>query len=89
MSHVYELTVEVSDSDAEALGEFSDDRLSEAMLEGLEELASAQEKRDELRDRRPESTNDETEELEDEDQDLAQDMRDFIRGDGRKDPRLD
>lgn len=87
MSRTLELTVEVSESDAEALEQFSDERLSEAMREGLEELASAQTKREELRRRRPEPHSEDDEELSGEELESA--MRDWLRGNRDSDPRLD
>lgn len=87
MSEIFELTVEVSDEEAEALQEYSEERLSEAMKEGLEELASAEAKRDELRRRRPEHTSEETEELSGEA--LETEMRKWLRGKRDTDPRLD
>ncbi|WP_156037884.1 hypothetical protein [Haloferax prahovense] len=86
MSRVYELSVEVSDSNAEALEQFSDERIADAMKEGLEELASAETKRDELRRRRPEHSSEETGELSGEA--LEQAMRDWLRGKRDRDPRL-
>ena len=88
MTHVYELTIEVSHSEAEALEQYDDERLTEAMKEGLEELASAETKRDELRRRRPEHTSEEqgTEELSEEG--LVRETQKFLRGDRRTDPRL-
>lgn len=87
MSRVYELSVEVSDSDAEALEEYTDERIAEAMKEGLEELASAEAKRDELRRRRPEPHSENSEELSGEK--LEEAMRDWLRGKRETDPRLD
>ena len=87
MSKKLSLTVEVSDEEAEALSEFSDERLSEAMIEGLEELASVEAKRDELRRRRPENSPEDTEELSEED--LIRETQKFLRGERRTDPRLD
>lgn len=86
MSEIYELTVEVFDSEAEALEEYSDERLGEAMKEGLEELVSVEAKRDELRSRRPEPHSDDTEELSSEA--LEQAMREYLRGKRGSDPRL-
>lgn len=86
MSEIYELTVEVSDSEAEALEEYSDERLGQAMKEGLEELVSVEAKRDELRSRRPEHTEKDTEELSGEALERA--MRDWLRGNRDTDPRL-
>jgi hypothetical protein len=87
MSEIFELTVEVSDEEAEALAEYSQERLSEAMKEGLEELASAEVKRDELRRRRPEPHSEDAEELSGEALEKA--MRDWLRGERNTDPRLD
>ena len=87
MSEIFELTVEVSDEEAEALEEYSEERLSEAMKEGLEELASAQAKRDDLRNRRPEPHSEDTEELSGES--LETEMRKWLRGKRDTDPRLD
>ncbi len=56
------------------------------MREGLEELASAQDKRDELRERRPESSDTDTEELSGEA--LEQAMRDWLRRKRDSDLRL-
>jgi hypothetical protein len=86
MSEQLTLTVELTESESEALESYSDERLAEAMREGLEELASAQEKRDELRDRRPESSDSNTEELSGEA--LEQAMREWLRGKRESDPRL-
>lgn len=88
MSKVYELTVEVSEEESEALEEYDNERLAEAMKEGLEELASVEAKRDELRRRRPEHTSEEdTEELSEED--LITETQKFLQGERRTDPRLD
>ncbi|QIB73486.1 hypothetical protein G3I44_03815 [Halogeometricum borinquense] len=87
MSEVYELTVEVDDAEAEALEEYSGERIAEAMKEGLEELASAESKRDELRRRRPEPHSEDAEELSGEALEKA--MRDWLRGKRDTDPRLD
>ena len=89
MSRVYEFAVEVSDSDAEALEEFSEERITAAMKEGLEELASAEAKRDELRRRRPEHRPDEAESEELSGEALEQAMREWLRGERESDPRLD
>jgi hypothetical protein len=87
MSRVYELAVEVSESEAKALEQYDDERLAEAMKEGLEELASAEAKRDELRRRRPESTSENPEELSGDE--LEEAMREWLKGDRATDPRLD
>jgi hypothetical protein len=86
MSEQLTLTVELTESESEALESYSNERLAEAMREGLEELASAQDKRDELRERRPESSDTDTEELSGEA--LEQAMREFLRGERKNDPRL-
>jgi hypothetical protein len=86
MSEIYKLTVEVSETEAEALEEYDQERLAEAMKEGLEELASAEAERDELRRRRPEHTSEDTGELSE--ADLEQAMRDWLRGKRDTDPRL-
>lgn len=87
MSEQLTLTVELTDDDAEALEGYSNERLAEAMTEGLEELASAQAKREELRERRPEGSGTDFEELSGEA--LEQAMRDWLRGRRKSDPRLD
>jgi hypothetical protein len=79
MSRVYELAVEVSESEAKALEQYDDER--------LEELASAEAKRDELRRRRPESTSENPEELSGDE--LEEAMREWLKGDRATDPRLD
>ncbi|WP_336357583.1 hypothetical protein [Haloarcula sp. CGMCC 1.6347] len=79
-------TVEVSDDDAEALAEFDDERISDELVSTFEELASVHEKQDELRSRRPEASED-TEELSGEA--LEEAIQGWLRGDRRKDPRLD
>jgi hypothetical protein len=87
MSQIYELAVEVSEAEAEALERYDDDRLAKAMKEGLEELASAEAKRDELHRRRPESHSTQSEELPG--KELEEAMRDWLRGNRDSDPRLD
>jgi hypothetical protein len=86
MSEQLTLTVELTESESEALESYSNERLAEAMREGLEELASAEDKRDELRERRPESSDTDTEELSG--AALEQAMREFLRGARKNDPRL-
>ena len=84
---VYEIAVELSDADAETLDEFPDDRVKSTVREALEELASAEEKRDELRRRRrTEGSGKDSEELSGEE--LEEAMREFMRGDRERDPRL-
>lgn len=87
MSEVYEISVEVSESDAKTLDEFPDERVKSTVQEALEELASAEEKRDELRRRRrTEGSGKDSEELSGEE--LKQEMREWLRGDRETDPRL-
>ena len=78
-------TVEVSDDEAEALSEFSDERIQEELEGVLTELASASDRQDELHSRMNVDT-DETEELSGED--LEQAMREYLRGERKNDPRL-
>jgi len=78
-------TVEVSDDEAEALSEFSDERIQEELEGVLTELASASDKQDELHSRMNVDT-DETEELSGEA--LEQAMREYLRGERKSDPRL-
>jgi uncharacterized membrane protein YukC len=78
-------TVEVSDDEAEALSEFSDDRIREELESILSELASVDSKREDLHDRMNISTEDE-EELSG--AALETEMRKYLRGE-RSDPRLD
>jgi len=78
-------TVEVSDDEAEALSEFSDERIQEELEGVLTELASASDKQDELHSRMNVDT-DETEELSGEA--LEQAMREYLRGERKNDPRL-
>lgn len=85
MSEQLTLTVELTESESEALESYPNERLAEAMREGLEELASAQEKRDELRDRRPEHTTDGDESSV---ENLKKQLQEFLRGDLKNDPRL-
>jgi hypothetical protein len=79
------IEVTVSDETAEELSSYSDGRIEEAMLEGLEELASASEKRDELHDRMNIDASGDDEELSGEA--LEEAMREYLRGE-RDDPRL-
>ena len=83
MSVTFEVTV--SDETAEELSAYGDERIEAAMLEGLEELASASEKRDELHDRMGVDTSGDEEELSGEA--LEEEMRRYLRGE-RDDPRL-
>ena len=78
-------TVEVSDDEAEALSEFSDERIQEELEGVLTELASASDKQDELHSRMNVDSH-ETEELSGED--LEQAMREYLRGERKNDPRL-
>jgi hypothetical protein len=86
MSEQLMLSVKLTDDDAEALEGYSNERLAEAMTERLEEFASAQAKREELRERRPEGDIGDTEEFSG--GALEQAMREFLRGDRKDDPRL-
>ncbi|MBP1985853.1 hypothetical protein [Halolamina salifodinae] len=86
MSEVYELSVELSEADAKTLEEFDDERVKSTVREALEELTSAEEKRDELRDRRPEESGSDAEELSGDE--LEQAVREWLRGDRERDPRL-
>jgi len=80
-------TVEVSDDDAEALSQFDDERIADELVSTLEELASAESKRDELRSRRPEPHSENAEELSG--KALETEMRKWLRGNRETDPRLD
>lgn len=87
MSESYEIVVEVSDADAKRLDEFSDERIESAVEAALEQLTTAEEKRDELRRRRlTEVSGEDSEELSGEE--LEEAMREFVRGDRKQDPRL-
>lgn len=77
--------VEVSDDDAEALSQFDDERIADELVSTLEELASADSKREDLHDRMNISTGD-SEELSG--AALEEEMRRYLRGE-REDPRLD
>lgn len=79
-------TVEVSDDEAEALSQFEDERIADELVSTLEELASAESKRDELRSRRPEAHSENAEELSGEV--LETEMRKWLRGNRETDPRL-
>jgi hypothetical protein len=81
------IEVTVSDETAEELSAYDDERIEEAMLEGLEELASASEKRDELHERMNIDTSGDDEELSGEA--LEEEMRKWLRGKRDTDPRLD
>jgi hypothetical protein len=78
-------TVEVSDDDAQALSQFDDERIADELVSTLEELASADDKREDLHERMNISTDD-NEELSGEA--LEQAMRDYLRGERKNDPRL-
>jgi len=79
-------TVEVSDDDAQALSQFDDERIADELVSTLEELASADSKRDDLHDRMNISTGD-SEELSG--AALEEEMRRYLRGERKNDPRLD
>lgn len=85
MSEVYEVTV--PDEIEQELQEYDDDRIREVLRDALDGLASPSERQDELHRRMGVETNKGEAELSGEA--LEQAMRDYLRGDRRKDPRLD
>ena len=85
MSEVYEVTV--PDEIEQDLQEYDDDRIREVLRDALDGLASVSDKQDELHRRMGVETDEGEAELSGEA--LEQAMRDYLRGDRRKDPRLD
>lgn len=79
-------TVEIEEEYADALAEFDEDRIKEELIATLEELASVDEKREDLHNRMNISSEDE-EELSG--QAIEEAMRQWLRGNRDSDPRLD
>jgi len=85
MVEMLNIEVDVSDGDAEALEEYDDVRVRDEVRKVLVELASASDYQDELHRRMNIDQKDDEELTEEE---LKHEVQRFLRGERRKDPRL-